>query len=611
MSEATSIPHSGAAPPQVTQRPGLLQSLHQTSRVIAAAHDEQAVGQALMGFAARGDVHVARLLIFSDFVDGRPTTIEMREGWTIDNRPAQPYGTRLPLADYPLMEYMHADATVVCENVSTDERVNEPTRQLMTLASLGSFVTIPLTAGQHWLGALFVGRNTPSTYAEELIYAWWTLATQAAAALQNARLFEQAQHRSIQLQTAAEVSRAASSILDPLQLIQQVVDLVRERFDLYYVGLFLNDETGEWTDEPGRWAVLRAGTGEAGRIQLERGHKLEIGSESMIGWCVANAQARIALDVAEERTRFVNPLLPETRSEMALPLISRGQVIGAMTIQSTRQAAFSEEDISVLQTMADQLANAIQNARLFEHTQAALAEAQATHRRYLRQEWESLLTRDSPRPLGYLDGPDGLTAADDFWTPEIEWAVAAGELITLSDQGHDDEAPRRNALALPIKLRDQTIGVLDFYDKEHIWTEEDKAIVQTLADQVSLALENARLFEKTQRIASRERLAGEIVGKIRAAGDVQSILETAAQELGRVLGVSRARVHLGHPSDGSTERSTEAQPEGRSRRRLAEVSVGDLTDASPLTQMPARRVGNLTNEDTRISEKRIDDAYPD
>jgi PAS domain S-box-containing protein len=188
------------------------------------------------------------------------------------------------------------------------------------------------------------------------------------AAAERERLLQDLVQRSNQLQTAAEVSRAATGILDPGDLIQQVVDLVQARFGLYYVGLFLVDRAGEWTDEPGRWAVLRAGSGGAGQQMLSAGHKLEIGGESMIGWCVANQKARIALDVGEEAVRFDNPYLPDTRSEMALPLIARGQAVGAMTVQSREQAAFSDEDIAVLQTMADQVANAIENARLLEET---------------------------------------------------------------------------------------------------------------------------------------------------------------------------------------------------------------------------------------------------
>jgi ABC-type sugar transport system substrate-binding protein/GAF domain-containing protein len=194
----------------------------------------------------------------------------------------------------------------------------------------------------------------------------------AEAALEN---------RALQLQTAAEVSHSASSILDPAELIEQAVNLIRARFDLYYAGLFLVDQSGEWSGEPARWAVLRAGAGEAGKAMLEQGYKLEIGGTSMIGWCIANKQASIALDVGAEAVRSENPFLPETRSEMALPLISRGEAIGALTIQSTQKAAFSQEDIAALQTMADQLANAIANARLYE----AVRTSEESERRFSEQ----------------------------------------------------------------------------------------------------------------------------------------------------------------------------------------------------------------------------------
>jgi len=203
------------------------------------------------------------------------------------------------------------------------------------------------------------------------------------AEAERERLLVALERRALQLKTAAEVSRAASSILNMNELLPQVVELIRARFDLYYTGLFLVDQTGEWTGEPDKWAVLRAGTGEAGRQMMERGHKLEIGSGSMIGWCIANKQARIALDVGEEAVRFSNPLLLETRSEMALPLMSRGRVIGAVTIQSAQPAAFTQEDIASLQTMADQIANAVENALLF--TEGTRAEEALAREQYLMQ----------------------------------------------------------------------------------------------------------------------------------------------------------------------------------------------------------------------------------
>jgi PAS domain S-box-containing protein len=168
--------------------------------------------------------------------------------------------------------------------------------------------------------------------------------------------------RSTQLVTAAEVSTSASTILDPDKLMAETVNLIQGRFGFYYVGLFLVDEAGEY-------ARLRAGTGQAGQEMLAAGHKLAVGGESMVGTCVARAEPRVALDVGEEAVRFKNPHLPQTRSELALPLISRGQCLGALTVQSTQENAFSVNDIAALQSLADQLAIALSNARLYEEVQ--------------------------------------------------------------------------------------------------------------------------------------------------------------------------------------------------------------------------------------------------
>ena len=174
----------------------------------------------------------------------------------------------------------------------------------------------------------------------------------------------------MQLQTAAEVSRAASSILDMDKLLPNVVELIRTHFDYYYVGIF-------FVDEPGEWAILRAGTGEPGEKMLAIGHKLKIGDSSMIGWCISHREARIALDVVEDGVRFKNPYLPLTRSEMALPLITHTNIIGAMTIQSSLPSAFSPADMTTLQTMADQVATAIVNARLFTDRAVLIKELEA------------------------------------------------------------------------------------------------------------------------------------------------------------------------------------------------------------------------------------------
>lgn len=173
--------------------------------------------------------------------------------------------------------------------------------------------------------------------------------------------------RNMQLKLAADVAKAVSTILDTEALISRTVEHIKEAFDYYYVGLFLLDEAGEF-------AVLRAGTGKAGKEMVRSGHKLAVGEGSMIGWSIAHRKARVALDVGKDAVRFNNPLLPETRSEVALPLISRGRCIGALTFQSTLEADFSSEDVAILGVMAEQLAVAIENARLYEQIQRHAAE---------------------------------------------------------------------------------------------------------------------------------------------------------------------------------------------------------------------------------------------
>lgn len=178
------------------------------------------------------------------------------------------------------------------------------------------------------------------------------------------QLLQELQRRNMHLVASSEVSRVATQILDIRQLLTHCVDLIRTHFGFYYAAIFLIDEEGQE-------AVLRAATGEAGKKLLEQGHRLGVGSKSMVGWVTSNNAARIALDVGEEAIRFDNPLLPKTRAEMALPLRVRNEVIGALDVQSTSVNAFSSEDIQTIQMMADQVAIAIDNARMVSQMQGS------------------------------------------------------------------------------------------------------------------------------------------------------------------------------------------------------------------------------------------------
>ena len=420
-----------------------------------------------------------------------------------------------------------------------------PARQLMPVEMWPSgrrysFVVQPLFFQNSQIGLVLfeMGPREADVYD--------TLRLQISSALQGAMLIGRVEKRALQFQAITQVSQTTSSILDLDALTQRVVDVIQERFDLYYVGLFLTDQTGEETDVSSRWAVLRAGTGEAGREMIERGHRLEIGDTSMVGWAVAHKQARIVLDVGQtgEVARFDNPLLPDTRSEMALPLISRGTVIGALDVQSVRPEAFGDEDVAILQTMADQVALAIGNALLFQQVQDSLEAERRAYGELSHEAWRTLLQTGSG--MSYVCDEYGLSPAEAPPEPHMYKAVQTGTSVIAAD----DE----QAVALPIKVRDQVIGVINVHKpQEGPWSREQITLVETLTEQLGVALESARLYQDTQRRAAQEQLIGQVTARVRESLDVTTVLKTAAQEIARSFGLAALDVRLTPPS--STEQS--------------------------------------------------------
>lgn len=322
-------------------------------------------------------------------------------------------------------------------------------------------------------------------------------------------LLQQLSHRAVQLQTAAEISQAASSLLDVQQLLDAAVNLVRERFDLYYVGLFLLDDLGEW-------AVLRAATGEAGRQMLAADHRLRAGGESMIGLCVSTQEPRIALDVGAEAVRFENPYLSATRSEMALPLASRGEVIGAMTIQSEKEAAFSEADVTVMETVARQLANAITNARLFAEAQARLVDLQKLQQQLTGETWMEY--RDQHEVVGYQYDLSQLLPLEDT-------AVSVNARELLRDEIVVEQQEKSSALLAPLTLHEEPIGLLQFEDieGERAWSEDDLALVEAVREQLALTLENRLLYQQTREALAETNTLYDVGRQISAARTAEEI----------------------------------------------------------------------------------------
>jgi GAF domain-containing protein len=371
------------------------------------------------------------------------------------------------------------------------------------------------------------------------------------------------EQRSSYLQASAEVGQAAASILDAEGLIRQVVELIRDRFNLYYVGLFLLDESGEW-------AVLHAGTGDAGQALLARGHRRRLG-EGMIGWSVEHGEARIALDVGEDAVRLATAELPETRSEAALPLRSRGRVLGALTVQSERPAAFDKDSLVVLQTMADQVAVALDNAQLFASSQKALEAAGRAYGEVSQRGWADLV-RTRP-DLAFRSDERGITPATQILWPEMERAMDTGQPVHGDGSGESDRIP----LAIPIKVRGEVVGVLDTHRpaEEGTWSAQEVALLEAIADQLGTALESARLYQDTQRRAAQERLIGEVTARMRETLDIEAVVKTAADEIYKALELDEVVVRLAPSPEGDRrDRRQPGLPSG-----VSDLMRGEVIDA--------------------------------
>ncbi len=334
------------------------------------------------------------------------------------------------------------------------------------------------------------------------------------------------QQRSRQLQIIAELGHAITELNDLDAILERAVELISRRFAFYHVGIFLADSEGEY-------AILRAANSQGGKRMLARGYRLKIGEQGIVGRAAARREARIALEIGEDATRFQNPDLPHTRSEMALPLIAGKALVGVLDIQSTQENAFAQEDMDTLQILADQLAVAIRNALLLAENRRALESAQRAYAESTRQAWAQFLR--SRRQEGYLcDELDMVNPVGEAWPPEMQAALQAGESILVDDF----------TLAAPVRVRGQTVGVLRLRKSPSSppWNAEERSLVDALAEQLGLAVDSARLYTTTQRRAERERLTAEIVNRIRASNDPRAILQTAVQELRQALGASAAQV---------------------------------------------------------------------
>ncbi|HEX2906478.1 MAG TPA: GAF domain-containing protein [Phototrophicaceae bacterium] len=343
--------------------------------------------------------------------------------------------------------------------------------------------------------------------------------------------------RTRDINATQEVSRFAATQRDLQTLLDEVVNLVVKYFaNIYHAQIFLLDNDQEF-------AVLRASTGEVGKMLLQRGHRLDVGGISVIGQVTQQGQVVVARDTASSQVHRRNEFLPDTRAELAIPLRIGERIIGAVDVQSKQRNAFTYDEILVLQTMADQIAVAIENARLYQESVRRFAEIERVNRDATRAMWQEYVHSQRRRTLVSQAGTPTNTDMSDL----RQQAIREGRII-VGPLTNQNTVP----IAVPIQLSGYMLGAVEWeLPAEHL-DNNKLQLAQELANRLAISLDNARLFEESQRAADRERLVNAIAAKLTPQTEINEILQTAVKEVGQALRAPQVSIQL-HHTNGKSE----------------------------------------------------------
>jgi GAF domain-containing protein/HAMP domain-containing protein len=310
--------------------------------------------------------------------------------------------------------------------------------------------------------------------------------------------------RAAQFESIAQISRIISSTQSLDALLPQITETISAQFGFYHTGIFLLDSYKEY-------AVLVAANSEGGKRMLARNHRLRVGETGIVGYVTHTGQPRVAMDVGQDAAYFNNPDLLDTHSEIALPLRSGSEIIGALDVQSTEHNAFTQEDVNILSALADQVSIAIQNARSFQQSREALEQAERAAAQLSEQQWKHFIKAQSIS--GYhFDGVEARRISSPIET-------------------------KSKSLEIPLILRGTRVGTLRLStpDPDRTWDENEIAMAQATADRTAFAIENARLLQEAQKRAAKERAIGQISAKIGNLINLDNIVQTTIKELGSTL----------------------------------------------------------------------------
>ncbi len=345
------------------------------------------------------------------------------------------------------------------------------------------------------------------------------------------------ERRAKQFESIAQVASTISSTSDLDSLLPQITTAISREFGFYHVGIFLLDATKEY-------AVLSAANSEGGQAMLARGHRLKVGETGLVGYVTGTGKPHVALNTGADATFFNNPDLPNTRSEVTLPLRVGQEVIGALDVQSTESDIFSQDDINILSTLANQVSIAIQNAQQFEQTRKALNEAESLARQFVQTGWQQFTKDKNLIGVRHTGARSTLLYEKNGKNKEqVSW-----------DQDQIKNKSRGAFLSLPIQLRGEVIGSVDVRSPDNRpWDQDELDIVTAIIERAAIAMENARLLQESQRLAAKEAKIGEVTAKISASINMRSVLQTAVEELGRALPGSEVMIQFQNESDNGSK----------------------------------------------------------
>lgn len=390
------------------------------------------------------------------------------------------------------------------------------------------------------------------------------------------------QKRIIGLETAAEISAAAAAILECETLLQTVVEMACTNFNLYNVYIYLNNDADDTLK-------LVAAAGHVGQKMMAQGRTISVvHGQSFVAHAARNQESTVIPNVRTDPGWLPDPLLSDVRSEIVVPMIENGKLWGVLDLQSDKQNHFAEEDVRIFAGMASQVAIALSNARRFqkERELSGRIETQAQHLTMLNELGQALTARQSIS--GVIDeiyrGASGLIDTSNFYitlfnrdTNEITFALIAVDgvvekpnSVRTADQGGLTEyliktkesllikermtsklaelgikrillVPDRVAvswLGVPIISGSRVMGTLTAlsFAKTGAFDVYDQELLMAIAGQAATAIESAYLFEEAKHRVRHERIMREVTAQIRSAGDVDGVMRTAVQEIGRILG---------------------------------------------------------------------------